>query len=290
MCVKVLIAMCHGLTDKEGSPLLNIDTPPWNVKNSRRDIRPNNNHYMAEVIRRWKHLKRLRQLNKKDSGTAPRPGGWKLIKLHEWLCDHPILADADNDFLTKVVSIRKSGFQKSADETDQGNAKLAAGNWVGKYPFLRMLHAIIDNEEIKAMFLRRAELPSGRMAVENRLHIVLVWTRIAEVWNDTTFEPLTEALPHEHTDFSESEIITHDLVGHMSVATAEKVELKWNEIKNALTRIIGNWERSGQGEGGLVYAEQSDGMYGCSRTKILISSIFGFSWKNTNSLRRRFKN
>ena len=30
-----------------------------------------------------------------------------------------ILANADNDFLTKVVSIRKSDFQKSADETDQ---------------------------------------------------------------------------------------------------------------------------------------------------------------------------
>ena len=140
------------------------------------------------------------------------------------------------------------------------------------------------------------------MAIENRLHIVSVWTRIAEVWNDTIFEPLTKALPHEHTDFSESEIITHDLVGHMSIATAEKVELKWNEIKNALTRIIGNWEHSGQGEGGLVDAERSDGMFNDREQHALNTRrdffttqntylfFFGFSWKNTNSLHRRFKN
>ena len=78
------------------------------------------------------------------------------------------------------------------------------------------------------------------MAIENLVHIVSVWTKIAELWNDMTFEPLTKALPDEHTDFSDSERITHDLVAHMTIATAEKVELKWNKIKNELTWIIGN--------------------------------------------------
>ena len=183
-----------------------------------------------------------------------------MTKLPEWLGNHPILANADKDFLAKVVSIRKNAFQKAADETSQNDEKLAAGKWVGKYPFLRVLHAIIDNEDIKGSFLRRAELPSGRMAIENRAHIVSVWTKIAEAWNDPAFEPSTEALPDERTDFLYSEIITHDLVAHMTPATAEKVELKWNEVKNELTWIIGNWERSGQGEGGLI-AERSDGMF-----------------------------
>jgi hypothetical protein len=115
-------------------------------------IRPNSDHYMAEVGRRWKHLKCLRQLNKKDSKRAPRPGGWKLTKLHEWLCNHPILANADNEFLAKVVSIRKNASQKAVDETSQNDAKLAAGKWVGKHPFLRVLHVIIDNEDIKGFF------------------------------------------------------------------------------------------------------------------------------------------
>ena len=99
--------------------------------------------------------------------------------MHDWLCNHPILANADKDFLAKVVSIRKNAFQKAADETSQNDEKLAAGKWMEKYPFLRVLHAIIDNEDIKGSFLRRAELPSGRMAIENRAHIVSVWTKIA---------------------------------------------------------------------------------------------------------------
>lgn len=81
-------------------------------------------------------------------------------------------------------------------------------------------------------------------------------------WNDPAFEPSTEALTEMHTNFLDSEIITHDLVAHMTPATAEKVELKWNEVKNVLTRIIGNWGLSGQGEGkGGIIARRSDGMF-----------------------------
>jgi hypothetical protein len=92
---------------------------------------------------------------------------------------------------------------------------------VGKYPFLRVLHAIIDNEDIKGSFLCQAVLPSGRMAIENRMHIVSVWTKIAEAWNDPAFEPCTEALTKDQTNFLDSKIITHDLVAHMTPATAE---------------------------------------------------------------------
>jgi hypothetical protein len=110
---------------------------------------------------------------------SPPQSGWKLTKLHDWICNHPILANVDNDFLAKVVAIRKSASHKAADETSRDDAKLAAGNWVGKYPFLRVLHAIIYNEDIKGSCLCRVELPSGHMAIENSVHIVSVWTKIA---------------------------------------------------------------------------------------------------------------
>jgi hypothetical protein len=102
-----------------------------------------------------------------------------------------------------------------------------------------VLHAIIDNNDIKSSFLCHAELPSGCMAVKNRMFVISVWTKIAETWNGPSFEPTTEALPNKDTNFSESEIISHDLVAHMTPATVEKVELKWNEVRNKLTRIIG---------------------------------------------------
>jgi hypothetical protein len=70
--MKVLVAMFHGIYDIEGRPLLGIDASPW-IKISRMQIRPNSNHYIVEVGRRWKQLKRLRQLKKKESSRAPHP-------------------------------------------------------------------------------------------------------------------------------------------------------------------------------------------------------------------------
>ena len=36
----------------------------------------------------------------------------------------------------------------------------------------------------------------------------------------------------------------------MQLATAEKVEEKWNTMNLRLKRVIESWERSGQGDGG----------------------------------------
>ncbi len=148
MCVKVLVTMCHGIRDTEGSPLLDIDAIPW--KNiSRMKTCPNTEHYVAEVDWRWKHFQRLWQVSAKDDSCAPRPKGWKLTKLHQWLSDHPIVAKADKDFLGKVVSIPKAPFDNAAAKIAEDDAKLGAGKWVGKYPFLQVLHVVIDNEDSK---------------------------------------------------------------------------------------------------------------------------------------------
>ncbi len=133
---------------------------------------------------------------------------------------------ADEDFLGKVIAIRKAAFEKAAAKIAEDDAKLGAGNWVGKYPFLRVLHATIDNEDNKRSFIRRADLPPGRMSVENQKSVVSVWTKIAETWNDLDFNPATKAMPNEHTNFAVSDIISHELVAHMSAATVEKDELK----------------------------------------------------------------
>ena len=69
-------------------------------------------------------------------------------------------------------------------------------------------------------------------------------------WNDPQFEPVTEDMTSEHSDFK-ADIIDHELVADLAPATAEKVEKKWATVKNELTRIIANWEKSGQGDGGL---------------------------------------
>ena len=40
-------------------------------------------------------------------------------------------------------------------------------NWIGKFPMLRLIHVLIDHDEIKRAFHNCHDLPSGRMALEN---------------------------------------------------------------------------------------------------------------------------
>jgi hypothetical protein len=101
-----------------------------------------------------------------------------LKKLHEWLSDHPIVALVDKDFLGKVIAIRKAAFEKAAAKIAEDDTKLGAGNWVGKYLFLQVLHAIIDNEDNKRSFIRRADLPPFCVSVENQKFMVLSGPRL----------------------------------------------------------------------------------------------------------------
>ena len=133
MCMKVLVAMCHSISDKEGCPLLDIDASPWN-KMSRMKICPNSDQYCrigpsVEAIEASSPFKQ-----EGEQPGSPPQSGWKLTKLHDWLCNHPILANVDNDFLAKVVAIRKSASHKAADETSRDDAKLQPGTGLGSIP------------------------------------------------------------------------------------------------------------------------------------------------------------
>ena len=155
------------------------------------------------------------------------------------------------------------------------------GNWVGKYPHLRLIHCIVDNDDIKDAFIHRNKTTRGRLEIENRNHTESVWSKIADKWNDPQFEPVTEDMTSEHSDFK-ADIIDHELVADLAPATAEKVEKKWATVKNELTRIIANWEKSGQGDGGLdpdasfdEHATQRDGSFE-NRTAHAMESRAGF--------------
>ncbi len=44
----------------------------------------------------------------------------------------------------------------------------ASANWIGKYPTIRLIHALIDHDEKRRAFLTRPDLTGGHMAVENQ--------------------------------------------------------------------------------------------------------------------------
>ena len=242
-----LVTMCYGMKDDEDKPILDVDASPWKDI-PRTSIKPKLEHYKYEIIRRHNHGVRLQRGRK---SSVPRPKNWNVLKCQEWLTENPITTTADKEFLIDTVSIRKDTLEASAVEIATNDAKLGGGgNWMGKLPYLRLIHAIIDNPEIKHAFIHRAKLPPGRMSIEQRKHTVSVFAMIAEKWNDTDFDAITEDHTSVHSDFT-SCIISHEDVADLAPATPEKVEDKWASVKNELTRVIANWERSGQGDGGI---------------------------------------
>jgi hypothetical protein len=93
---------------------------------------------------------------------------------------------------------------------------------------MRLIHALVDHDDIKAKFLNRLNLPAGHSTVENREQIraMDVWHLLADKWNDEDFAPETCMLPHLHAKFSFADIILHAEVADITPATAKKVEDK----------------------------------------------------------------
>ena len=72
---------------------------------------------------------------------------------------------------------------------------------------------------------------------------------ISNRWNDPSFNPIAQAST-VHQEFMAATNCSHSLVGSITPATPQKVKDALASLRVNLTRIIGNWEQSGQGEGG----------------------------------------
>jgi hypothetical protein len=252
-CLKILVAMCRGLNDDHGVPVLDLEAEPWKSLPSRQ-ITPNKDVVVKEVIRRWAN--QAAKTQRKEIGVGPRPKQWNLPKIHEWLDLHPIVDPSDVAFLTATVASRKAVADAAEKEDNNNNACLGAGNW-NSTACMRLIHALIDHDDLKSKFLNRLNLPAGRSTVENReqLRATDVWHKLAEKWNDPQFEPETVSLPSLHSELTCSDIILYVEVSDLTPAIAEKVEDKWSSMILEMNRCIANWQKSGQGEGGIDDAD-----------------------------------
>lgn len=191
----------------------------------------------------------------------PRRKAWPLQRLIDWLNAHPIIGEGDITFIEEMIAARISAAESAAREKENEDRNLGSGgaSWHGKFPMLRLIHALVDHDEIKSAFLMHHKLPGGHMAIEIRnteeAHLGTVWQILADKWNDPNFLPVKGVLPDLSPDFAHPFAILYEFVHQMQVATAEKVEEKWNSINLQLKHAIENWERSDQGDGGYLIAE-----------------------------------
>jgi hypothetical protein len=183
--LKMLVAMCHDLRDGDGDDnlVLDLTMDPWKSVPVMQD-RPSRDFYAKEVLRRCAQV-RTSDSGAKNKKVGPRPKQWNLSKILEWLEEHPISDPADISFLKREVASRKEVLEAAQKEEEEENACLGAGIW-NATACMRLIHALVDHDEIKAKFLNRLDLPTGRSVVENREQIRArnVWHLMANKWND----------------------------------------------------------------------------------------------------------
>ena len=123
------------------------------------------------------------------------------------------------------------------------------------------MHCIVRYEETKMNFigsfnvLTKAQL-DGRNNPETARPDV--WVKIAESYNDTTFNISANRYPQVHSDFDRAIDISYDaVVPSMGKMTAEKAKSKFMEMKNQASIIKAKAEESGGGDGSKE-ADQDD--------------------------------
>ena len=104
-------------------------------------------------------------LNQAPKAT-PRPNQWLLSIVHKWLEENPIGTEFGRECLLAAVDERLAMAEKAAKETEE-ELSLFNKRWIGKEPILRLIHVLIDDDDIKRAYLMRLDVSSDCMVVEN---------------------------------------------------------------------------------------------------------------------------
>jgi hypothetical protein len=176
---------------------------------------------------------------------------------------NPISSEEQVLFLKSQVETSQKVAKDSMEAAKAEAEMLESKRWQGESPYLRLIHCGIDHDEIKMAFLRRHDLSSSRMELENRNSVAkrnkTVWELVSKKWNDIDFSFQTACIGHLHSDFTESKFHFHSDVENMMIATPEKCEQKYQSMVSELSKRIEKWEQSGQGDGGEQAYKNDDG-------------------------------
>jgi hypothetical protein len=77
------------------------------------------------------------------------------------------------------------------------------------------------------------------------------------MWNSSSYNPVAPPATC-HIDFQTATDCSFEAVSTLQAATPQKIQDIFASMRSNLLRIIQNWERSGQGEGGTDETTSSD--------------------------------
>ncbi len=98
---------------------------------------------------------------------------------------------------------------------------------------MHLIHALVDSDEVKSAFLKRHNIPSGRMMIKNQNskdRELSVWELLTMLWNDPSFELITKELGSLHSDFSTSEVLSYNKIPGLLCTSQEKCKEKINSM------------------------------------------------------------
>lgn len=243
---KALVLLAAGMNDVDGKPLIDLETSPWNKRGCENTVKPSRIQYQREVDRRTKSFAVARH---------PKTKGWSVTNCIKWLEDHPVTEEVDVSFI-KAETKRFVDLMASMAEEEE---EMVGGKaWRGNVPYLRLIHCVIE-DDIKVKFLRRADSLS-RLQLDSRSsesRCPTVFEMIAERWNSEELHPRSKVLS-VHVNFCISHDLSQATVAAFMPATAKKAEDVLASMRTHLRRLITNWERSGQREGGDEDNSDSD--------------------------------
>ncbi len=187
----------------------------------------------------------------------PKPKQWDKTKMMTWLQEHPITDPVDVQFIKDTVqSRREAAYWISAAQLLEKDAyDKAVQAWYGPLPMLHLIMALVHSDKIRSAFMKRNDISNEKIVLDNQKSVekraTTVWEQLSSLWNDENFSPVTEFIADLHSDFTRPISISHSRVSTLSPATPDKVQEKIPTMTVSLQRIIQNWQRSGQGDGGI---------------------------------------
>ena len=153
-----LVVLCQGLKTASGELLIDVDCDPWKSL-PREHSKPKAKMFRQEVMRRQQVLS--------ISFPKPRSNNLTVEKCQQFLDDNPITNADEFSFLKRKIEEHKV-IQEAAKAARSMEVDASGKNWVGKVPYLRLIHCLVDDDAIKMAYLRRHDIDSTRTALDNR--------------------------------------------------------------------------------------------------------------------------
>jgi len=153
---------------------------------------------------------------------------------------------------SKIIWFRETLKNANDNEPQEGVKKFI--NFRGIIWVLRLIHALSDNDDARLAFATVFNV-KDRQALDSRNspgHVVkTVYDIIADYYNDETFNPWSTAYPRVHSEFAVPIDLTYESVKKFGDITPQKVKDKLAELRCRLNIMKINYDKSGQGEGGM---------------------------------------